>query len=388
MLIEMESRESELESRPRLRIAYEATPLLGFRTGVGEFCFGALQALAGIGSLEVNAFAVSYRRRHLLERELPAGVRFRDWIMPARPLHLLWERCNFPPLEFWDRKIDVVHGTNFVVPPTHSAGKVVTVHDLTALRFPEMCEEATLAFPKMVQKAIDGGAFVHTPSAFVAREVIENFRVDPMKVVAIHHGIPQADPGIDLDSAAVAPLIGRRFVLALGTVEPRKDYPLLVQAFDEVVRNEPDLVLVIAGRDGWGSNDLASAITRVKSRSKIFRLGYVKPATRQWLLKNAVVFVYPSIYEGFGFPPLEAMSLGTPVVSTKSGALAEILSEDCALLVESGDLSGLATSINSVVADASEAARLSHTGSEHAKRFSWDRCARELASLYQLADRT
>ncbi len=387
MLMEMELRETQVESQTRLRIAYEATALLGFRTGVGEFCYGALNSLARIESLDVNAFAVTHRRRHMLKKELPAGVGCSDWIMPARPLHAMWNRYNFPPLELWDRKIDVVHGTNFVVPPTRLAGKVVTVHDLTTLRFPEMCEAATLVFPKLVQRAIDGGAFVHTPSRFVAQEVIENFKVDPAKVVAIHHGIPLVDPSIDLDAAKVGPLAGRRFVLALGTVEPRKDYTLLVRAFDEVVRHEPDLVLVIAGKDGWGSSDLTSAITRAKSRSKIFRLGYVTPATRQWLLKNATVFAYPSVYEGFGFPPLEAMSLGTPVVSTNSGALAEVLSDACALLVNSGDLNGLATGVMRLVGDESERARLSQAGLEHIHRFSWDRCASELASLYHLVSR-
>ncbi|MDA8081998.1 MAG: glycosyltransferase family 1 protein [Actinomycetota bacterium] len=380
-------RETHVEGRPRLRVAYEATALLGFRTGVGEFCYGALNALARIESLDVNAFAISHRRRHMLKQELPAGVGFSDWIMPARPLHAMWNRYNFPPLELWDRRVDVVHGTNFVVPPTYSAGKVVTVHDLTTLRFPEMCDAATLVFPKMVQQAIDGGAFVHTPSYFVAQEVMENFRVDPAKVVAIHHGIPLLDPSVDLDAAQVGPLVGRRFVLALGTVEPRKDYPMLVRAFDEVVQHEPDLILVIAGKDGWGSSDLTSVITSVKSRSKIFRLGYVTPATRQWLLKNATVFAYPSIYEGFGFPPLEAMSLGTPVVSTTSGALAEVLSDACALLVKSGDMNGLATGLMRLVGDESERARLSQAGLEHVNRFSWDLCASELASLYQLAGR-
>lgn len=374
-----------MEFQPRLKIAYEATALLGYRTGVGEFCYAALEALARISSLEMKAFAISFRSRHHLKNELPAGVGFNDWIMPARPLHAIWERSDFPPLELWNRRIDVVHGTNFIVPPTRSAGRVVTVHDLTTLRYPELCDSATLVYPKMVQKAINGGAFVHTPSAFVAKEVIENFQVDPLKVVAIHHGIPQIDPGSDPAGSEVGPLKGKRFVLALGTIEPRKDFPLLVRAFDEISSNIPDVVLVIAGRDGWGSQRLNSEISRVKSRSRIFRLGYVTPATRRWLLKNAALFVYPSIYEGFGFPPLEAMSLGTPVVSTNSGALAEILSRECAILVDSGDLNGLASGIQKLATDEVEAERLGNAGIKYVKRFSWERCANELASLYQLA---
>ena len=374
-----------MTSRPQLKIAYEATALLGARTGVGEFCYGALEALSRIQSLEVNAFAISFRSRHLLKSELPNGAGFNDWILPARPLHAMWGSCNFPNLELWDTTIDVVHGTNFVVPPTRRAGKVVTVHDLTTVRFPELCDSATLIFPKMVQRAIDAGAFVHTPSQFVANEVIENFRVNPDKVVAIHHGIPRIDPETDLKNVQVRPLEGKKFVLALGTVEPRKDFPLLVRAFDEISREISDLILVIAGKDGWGTQSLTSAIARAKSRSRIIRLGYVSQSTRQWLLKNAAVFAYPSVYEGFGFPPLEAMTLGTPVVSTNSGALEEVLSRDCAILVESGDLDALASGILQVVSNGSEAARLAHAGLEHVGRFSWDKCANGLASLYRLA---
>ncbi len=371
----------------RLKIAYEATALLGARTGVGEFCDGALKGLAKLTSLEVGAFAISYRRRKLLETELPKGIVFRDWILPARPLHWMWERTDFPPMELWDRRLDVVHGTNFVVPPTRSAGKVVTVHDLTTVRYPQLCERDTLKFPAMVQRAINAGAFVHTPSEFVASEVVEHFRVDPSKVVAVHHGIPSMDAELGLPLGAMAPLEGRRYVLGLGTVEPRKDFPLLVKAFDLVASEQPDLILVIAGRDGWGAEALAAAIAKARFRSKIFRLGYVTSSARRWLLANATLFAYPSVYEGFGFPPLEAMSLGTPVVSTSAGALSEVLSSQAALLVESGDVEGLASAMAKLSGDSFLSEKLRAAGVEHARSFSWDRCAEGLASLYRLASR-
>lgn len=374
-----------MEGEQRLRLACEATALLGWRTGVGEFCYGALDALARIESIEVSAFAISYRRRRALMAELPPGVGFHDWIMPARPLHWMWQRSSFPPVEIWDRKVDVVHGTNFVVPPARHSGKVVTVHDLTTLRFPELCDESTLVFPKLVQRAIDAGAFIHTPSEFVAGEVVENFRVDPAGVIAVHHGIPIGDPILAPNQGVVGPLVGRRFVLALGTVEPRKDFPLLAKAFEAVSQDDPDLLLVIAGRNGWGAESLSATIRRLKSRSKIFRLGYVNVETRQWLLRNAAVFVYPSLYEGFGFPPLEAMSVGTPVVSTRSGALAEVLSDESAVLVDSGDLDGLAAGIERVVLGEEVAQRLASAGKAHVGKFSWDRCAAGLHSIYRLA---
>lgn len=373
-----------LRDRSSLNVAYEATALLGPRTGVGEFCHGALSALSRLPELEVGAFAMSFRKRHELVPELPGGVRFYNWIMPARPLHAMWRRSNLPPLELWDRKIDVVHGTNFVVPPTLSAGKVITVHDLTTLLYPELCNPATLIFPKMIQRAIDAGAYVHTPSNFVANEVVGNFNVSPDRVVAIPHGIPVLDADVGI-GGVVEDLMGKRFILGLGTVEPRKDFPLLVRAFDEISNDVSDIVLVIAGQDGWGTQDLIDAISDSHAKAKIMRLGYVAPLTRLWLIKNSSVFVYPSVYEGFGFPPLEAMALGTPVISTRAGALSEVLSEESAVLVNPGDKDELASAMKRVVTEMDFAQRLSYLGRLHANGFSWESCAKGLSDLYYRA---
>ncbi|MHB1787921.1 MAG: hypothetical protein ACYCVN_00460 [Acidimicrobiales bacterium] len=122
----------------RLSVAVDATPLLGSSTGVGKFCSGALSGLAARQDLAVGAFAVTWRRRHALGARVPPGVTVLDRAMPARPLHAAWRHGDLPPLEWFIGRQDVVHGSNFVVPPTSSAARVVTVHDLTVLRFPEL----------------------------------------------------------------------------------------------------------------------------------------------------------------------------------------------------------------------------------------------------------
>lgn len=368
-----------------MRIAYEATALLGDRTGVGEFCFGALEALSKFETFDIHAFAISYRRRNQLRTLLPKNISFSDWIMPARPLHFLWERSAFPPIEVWDRKIDLVHGTNFIVPPTYRSAKVVTIHDLTTVRFPDMCDKPTLIYPHLIKRALDNGAFVHTPSEFVATEVIEYFQVDPSRVKAVHHGIPRISTDNKSIEIKVPELEGKRFVLALGTVEPRKDLPMLVAAFEMIAQSDVNLHLVIAGRDGWGSDSLREAIERSKVNSRILRLGYVDTGLRSWLLQNATVFAYPSIYEGFGFPPLEAMSIGTPVISTNAGALGEILSGDVSVLIQPGDTVGLAEGIRSIVEDKDFSVRLSSLGKTYVERFSWEKCAAGLGELYRVA---
>ncbi|MGC8481948.1 MAG: glycosyltransferase, partial [Acidimicrobiales bacterium] len=172
-----------------MRVAVDATPLLGPRSGIGEFVFGLLGALPAQG-LAIDAFAVSWRQRHGLRQLLPSDVKFIDRPLPARPLHEGWARANFPPIDFLIGRHDIVHGTNFVVPPTQWGKAIVTVHDLTPVHFPEMCLPQVRRFPDAIRRAIRRGAFVHTPSEAIRAEVIEYFAVNPERVRAIPHGIP------------------------------------------------------------------------------------------------------------------------------------------------------------------------------------------------------
>lgn len=374
----------------RLRVAVEATALLGTPTGVGRFCQLVLPALARRPELAVSAFAVSWRRRGWLDRHLPGGVTARQRAMPARPLQRMWARGPWPPVEWFVGGTDVVHGTNFVVPPARRAARVVTVHDLTTVRFPELCDRSTLAFPALVRRAISEGAWVHTPSQAVADEVVDLLGADPARVRAVHHGLPPAvepSPG-PLSRVLPLPEGADRYVLAVGTVEPRKDVPGLVRAFDRLAGDRPDLALVIAGPDGWGAGELADALTASRYRSRVVRTGWLDEPDLARVRAGATVLAYPSRYEGFGFPPLEAMAAGVPVVATAVPAVEEVVG-DGALLVPPGDVEALAGALASVV-DGDGPADLVERGRRRAAGFTWDACAAGLSDLYRAArsDRT
>lgn len=361
-------------------MAVDATPLLGTPTGVGTFVAGALAAMAERDDLDLSAYALSLRGRADLADRLPAGVRPLTRPMPAGALLRVWERADVAPASWWTGRVDVVHGTNFVVPPAPRTGAVVTVHDLTPVRFPELAGPATAAFPTLVRRAVARGAWVHTPSSFVAGEVVDLLGVDPQRVVPVHHGVPQSE------DAAGGPPVDGPYVLALGTIEPRKDLPALVRAFDAVAAVHADLSLVVAGPDGWGSDAFAAAVSAAVHGDRIRRLGWVSARDKAALLRGASVYAYPSRYEGFGFPPLEAMAAGVPVVATTAGALPEVLG-DGALLVEPDDHDALAEAVKQVLADDAVRAALVERGRRRVAEFSWDRCAAGLADLYHRAAR-
>ena len=371
----------------RLSVAIDILPMAGDKTGVGRFCAGLVGALVGREELEVCGYAVARRARAETTAQAErAGLGLRTWEIPARFANALWARASLPPIEWLVGAVDVVHGTNYVVPPTRAAARVVTVHDLTAVRYPELCLPASLAYPRLVTRAARQGAFVHVPSRFVGEEVVELLGIEAERVRVVPHGV---------DRRAAAPTAGgerpgRRvvpkgpYVLALGAVEPRKDLPTLVRAFAELAGDNDELELVVAGPKGWGEAAFAAAVVETGVARRVVRLGFLEEAERRSLLSGAAVLAYPSLYEGFGFPPLEAMAAGVPVVATAAGAVPEVVG-DAAELVAPGDRAALAGAVARVIGDEALRTGLIAKGRAQAARFTWAASAAGMVELYREA---
>lgn len=361
----------------RLKVALDVQPLVGEPSGVGAACRGLLLGLLAGDEVQLSTYTIS-RKAFLAHRELAVPVAFSGRPVPTRLAQRLWLATGYPPADRMARYADVLHGTNFAVPPTRRAATVVTVHDLTAVRYPELCTPATLAYPSLVRKAVERGALVHVPSSFVRGEVVECLGVDPALVHVVAWGVPPVREPVTL------PPVEPPYLLALGTVEPRKDYPGLVEAFAELAATRPELRLVIAGADGWGAAALTAAIAERALEDRVVRLGYVSEEERCALLWNATVLVYPSVYEGFGFPPLEAMTAGVPVVASAVGAVPEVVG-DGALLVPPGEPALLAEAIGRLVDPGEEREALVARGRAMAMRYDWRVTAHEMVGLYRLA---
>ena len=367
-----------------MRVAVDATPLIGAGTGVATFTRGAIGALAARTDVELTAYGLTARGSSALAAAVPAGVRVADRPMPAGLLGRLWSRTDLAPAEWWTGPADVVHGTNFVVPPTRRAAAVVSVYDLTAVRYPHLCAPASLRYPDLVRQAVARGAWVHTLASAIGEEVVELLGVPAERVRVVPSGLDRADAGTHAGDPATGRAIAGadRYVLALGTVEPRKGLPDLVRAFDRLAATRPDLHLVVVGPDGWGTQAFAAAVALARHADRVRRLGWVDAAARSDLLAGARVLAVPSVYEGFGYPPLEAMAAGTPVVATAVGSLPEVLGS-AARLVPGGDVDAFTDALAEVVDDDAVAGRLAAAGPPHAARFDWATCADGLVDLYR-----
>ena len=239
-----------------IRVALDGTPLLGPRSGVGEVVNGITPELARRHDVEVVAFAVTLRGRHDLVSRLPPGARAATRAYPARVVRRAGLRSEHPAIERWTGPVDVVHATNYVAPPTKAA-QVVSVYDLGFVRYPEFVEDDALTYPELLRRAVHRGAWIHTTSDFVRDEVIETFAIEPARVVRVYPGVPDIPTG---DPGRGRALVGTdRYILAIGTIEPRKNFPTLVRAFDTLASKDQSLALVVAGGRGWGAAEFDAA---------------------------------------------------------------------------------------------------------------------------------
>jgi glycosyltransferase involved in cell wall biosynthesis len=362
-----------------MRLALDGTPLLGPRSGVGEVVSGIIPELARRPDLDVVAYALTLRGRNDLAAAVPAGVHAASRWFPARGVRQAWLRVEYPRVERWTGRIDVVHATNYVAPPT-KAGEVVSVYDLGFVRYPEFVATDTLDYPELLRRAVRRGAWFHTTSDFVRDEVIETFAVPAERVVRVYPGIPPIHGGDATRGRAIAG--AERYVLAIGTIEPRKNFPGLVRAFDALAARDPDVVLAVAGGRGWGADEFDAAVAAAHHRDRVRAFGYVSGDDRADLLAGASVLAYPSHYEGFGFPPLEAMAAGVPVVTARAGAVPEVVG-DAAVVVEPDDADALTDALHRVLTDDALRRDLVERGHARHGAFSWTKAVDELVDLYE-----
>lgn len=362
-----------------MRVALDVTPLLGARTGVGQSVQGVLDALPEAApEVEVLPFVLSARASRA---GLPPGAR--RFPVPAAALVRAWGRVDVPTGDRWLGGADVVHGSNFVVPPMRRAPTTLTVHDCWCARNPSACPPEIVAFTAAVRRAVARGAWVHVTTTFGAGEVRDLYSAE--RVAIVPFGVPPV-PAEDAPTVRAA-VGGAPFVLALaGTIDPRKGIDVLVRAYGLVAPERPELRLVVTGADGSGRTDVDAAIASlpVEVAKRVLLLGRVSDAVRAALLSAAVVLAYPSRYEGFGFPLLEAMAAGTPVVASDAGAIPEVAGE-AARLTPAGDADALAQALARVVDDGTRQARMARAGRARAASYPWSTTARGLADLWRRA---
>ena len=360
-----------------LRLALDIGPLYGHRTGVGVAVAGMLRALQRRDDVAVDGYLVSVRTDPASgHRKLP---------IPGIVASYLWSKSDRPSADRWLGNADVVHGTNYVAPPS-TRPTIISVYDCWFLEHSTEAAPLVRRAGQILRRAVSRGAWIHASSEATARHASELLGTD--RIATVHLGTPPTPPPLRelARPQLAATFTGRPFILAIGTEERRKDLSLLIEAFDVVANRSPDPVLVLAGGTG-DDTDLISRVIASCSpsvRDRIHRLGRVDDTTKYWLLRQASILAYPSLDEGFGFPILEAQSAGTPVVARNVGAVPEIAGEG-GHLVTQREPEAFAEALMQVLHDAGLRLSLISAGTRNLKRFDWDATAVGLIDLYHRA---
>lgn len=368
-----------------MRIGLDGYPLSEPRTGVGHYTLELARALAVTHPAD--------------EFELVSPKPFDEFVTKAESVsNLTFVRAKSSsirghwwsvglPLHARRASFDLFHGTNFELPLWRRGATVLTIHDLSALAYPELHR------PRLVRRARRrlplAARLAHaiiTPTEAIKSEVLAQFRFKPEKVIAIHEA-PRAvfQPISFAETAEIRERLGveDEFLLFVSTLEPRKNLLTLLKAFDQILRHtslRPQLV--IAGGQGWLMEETFSFMNTAGIKERLRLTGFLEDEELRALYSSCKAFVYPSLYEGFGLPPLEAMACGAPVIASRIPALQETLG-DAAILKEPVDVDGLTKSIIELFENNERRRSMSAAGPEHAARFSWEKAAHQTYEVYE-----
>jgi glycosyltransferase involved in cell wall biosynthesis len=364
------------------RVSIDVSAVPDNPAGAGRYVLDLVHALARRDDVELVVIA-----RKGDGGRWPDSADVLDEAPVRRPLRLAWEQVALPRL-VESLKVDVHHGPHYTMPEAARVPKVVTVHDMTFFDHPEWHERAKAPFfRRAIRVAARHGSAVICVSRTTANRLIE-LCSPRVPVAAVPHGVdhdrfrPMAEsPSAD---AAVLEGLGVRppYICFVGTLEPRKDVPSLVRAFDRIARVHDGLSLVIAGGDGWGVREIEGAIALARHQDRIVRTGYVPDSVVPALYRSAAVVAYPSLEEGFGLPALEALACAAPLVSTTGSSIEEVAA-GAALLVPPADVEALAGALDMAVRQDAGLAGRRERGLAIAARHTWAASAQRHAEVYR-----
>jgi glycosyltransferase involved in cell wall biosynthesis len=396
-----------------MRIGIDYTAAIWQGAGIGRYTRELVSAIVEQGgdfryTLFYAAGGVERANPYLadLDQLCAAHPNVRSTPIPLSPRRLtqVWQRLRLPlPVELFTGPLDLLHAPDFVLPPTR-ARTLLTIHDLSFLVHPECAVPSMVRYlSDAVPRSLRRADAVLADSQATRQDLGRLLGYDPARVTVVYPGVsPRFRP---LPPEATEPVRARlglpeRFVLFVSTLEPRKNLVRLIEAFASAGdggwgmgdSDSPSPIphLVLAGRNGWLYEEVFATIERLGLNERVRLLGFVDDKDLPALYNLAWAFAYPSIYEGFGFPALEALACGTPVVTADNSSLPEVVgdptsgsNEPAALLVPAEDVAALAEALGRVVSDAALRAHLREAGLARAQQFTWQRAAQQVLECYR-----
>jgi len=356
------------------------------RAGMGRYQASLAEALLSLGA-PVSAFVHDIKGSQLTAPlsdmpTLSAGLPLRRWRLRAAISYL-----GGPSMDRAFPEVDLFHATDHLLPRLTHARSVFTLHDTAYLHFPEYYLPRNRHFLRiMVPRFLRGAERVIVVSEHTRSDAIRFYGLDPERIDVIPEGV-DARFSRDMDEGTISAVRRKyrapeRFILHVGTIQPRKNLTTLLDAFAIVRASHPDVGLVIAGAKGWLYEGFFDRLRRSGLEEHVTLTGQVPDEDLPGLYRSAEVFAYPSVYEGFGLPPLEAMACGVPVVCSNASSLPEVVG-DAGTLLDPLDVGGWVRALDALLRDPVLRAGSAARGVARASQFSWDRAAERTLEVYR-----
>ncbi|MGH2521886.1 MAG: glycosyltransferase family 4 protein [Anaerolineales bacterium] len=373
-----------------MRITLDLSPAVHRHAGLGRYSHELLAALVALD--KANDYATFYYAPRGAEKPAPPldQLPARALRLPAKPWRMSVLLADFLglALDHWLPPTDLFHATDHLLPPLRRARTVFTIHDLIYRFFPEHHLPLnrwylTLMLPRFMRRA----DAIIAVSEHTRRDVVRLMRIPPEKITVIHEGVnpnyrPLADEA-ELARVRAKYNLPEHFILFFGTIEPRKNLLMLLEAYRVLLaRDTPMPDLVIAGRRGWLYQPVFQCVSELGLQRRVQFTEWVAEGDAPGLMNAAEVFVYPSVYEGFGLPPLEALACGTPVLCSNASSLPEVVG-DASLLLPPGDPAAWTEALSRVLSDSALRADLRTRGPARARQFTWEAAARKTLEVYE-----
>lgn len=373
-----------------MRIALDYTAGIRQGAGVGQYVRSLVDAM--LAQDTHNKYTLIASGRPTPEHPFPTAdnARSRGIGIPDRYLNILWYRWRVPLYaNYFTGPADIYHGLDFALPPiSGKTRKIVTVYDLAFVEHPEAAVPSLVAYLNKVVPASVAAADVVAAISYATKQtLIEHYQTPPEKITVVPCGVaphyqPVTDPDF-LEATRQKFALRHPFVLGVGTLEPRKNHKGLIQAFYEAQQSKDGpAMLAIAGGKGWLYEETQQLVTELKLEDKVHFLGRVSEQELLTLYSLADVFAFPSFFEGFGIPPLEAMACGAPVITSNTSSLPEVAG-NAALLVDPYDPHTIAQAMLRILQDAPLRSELQRQGYLQAQRYTWSKAATKMLSVYQ-----
>lgn len=369
------------------RITIDYTPAYEQGGGIGRYVRELVAALALIDSENSYDLFVSGAS----QSPFLVGKNFRWKLTRVTPewLARLWYRLSLPlPVEVFVGETSLFHATDFVLPPTLSCTKtVLTVHDLSFVRVPETASPRLRAYlGKVVPLSVGRADHVLSDSQATKDDIVDIYGVEPSKITVLLSGVDSRFVPVSFFPLTMRSKYGigdHPYLFTIGTVQPRKNYSRLIRALAILRDKGFDLILVIAGGKGWLEDEMYRTLQETRMHDYVKLIGYADEADIPVLYSFAACLVFPSLYEGFGLPVLEAMACGTPVITSNVSSLPEV-GGDAVRLIDPLNLDELVYAIEQVLTSEDLRQDMIQRGLKRAKSFTWERSARQLRNVYDM----